>query len=258
MAKVLITEQYLTDIADAIRQKKASEDTYNPSEMADAIESIQTAEPATLITKSITENGTYSALDDDADGYSSVTVDVPTSSGVVEPFDTYEFNIPADINYKDETGTSLRKLATLTYHQATLDKLAEYANISSTDYPFAKTGYARVLFRVEPKNKSQITADSTYKKAIRKDTICYAKVNTNNKVSRSSPYLRARWSMATNGTLAYAGSFNTTNDTTSFDVTIASESTAFVVQTQLTGTTDQMMSAGDYVVKLYDVTWSVM
>lgn len=81
MAKVLITEQYLTDIADAIREKKESEETYNPSEMADAIESIQTGEPATLITKSITENGTYSASSDNADGYSSVTVNVQGSGG---------------------------------------------------------------------------------------------------------------------------------------------------------------------------------
>ena len=35
---------------------------------------------ATLITKSITANGTYSAEDDDADGYSSVTVNVPSSA----------------------------------------------------------------------------------------------------------------------------------------------------------------------------------
>lgn len=116
MAKVLITEQYLTDIADAIRQKKASEDTYNPSEMADAIESIQTgitptgtkqvsitangtttedvtnyanaeitvnvpSGSATLVTKSITENGTYNASSDSADGYSSVTVNVQGSGG---------------------------------------------------------------------------------------------------------------------------------------------------------------------------------
>lgn len=36
---------------------------------------------ATLITKSITANGTYSASDDSADGYSSVTVNVPTPAG---------------------------------------------------------------------------------------------------------------------------------------------------------------------------------
>ena len=36
---------------------------------------------ATLITKTITENGTYSASSDSADGYSQVTVNVPTSAG---------------------------------------------------------------------------------------------------------------------------------------------------------------------------------
>ena len=35
---------------------------------------------ATLITKNITANGTYSASDDDADGYSEVTVNVPSSA----------------------------------------------------------------------------------------------------------------------------------------------------------------------------------
>ncbi len=35
---------------------------------------------ATLITKSITANGTYSASDDSADGYSKVTVNVPSSA----------------------------------------------------------------------------------------------------------------------------------------------------------------------------------
>ena len=37
---------------------------------------------ATLITKTITENGTYDAEDDDADGYSSVTVNVPQPSSM--------------------------------------------------------------------------------------------------------------------------------------------------------------------------------
>lgn len=40
MTKVLVTESYLEDIADAIREKKSTLDTYKPSEMADAISSI--------------------------------------------------------------------------------------------------------------------------------------------------------------------------------------------------------------------------
>lgn len=37
----------------------------------------------TLVTKQITENGTYTAADDNADGYSEVTVDVPDQSKAV-------------------------------------------------------------------------------------------------------------------------------------------------------------------------------
>ena len=38
--KVIITESYLHDIGDAIRGKLKTEDTYEPSEMASAIDSI--------------------------------------------------------------------------------------------------------------------------------------------------------------------------------------------------------------------------
>ena len=41
MAKVLINETSLSGIADAIRAKNGSSDTYKPSEMAAAIEAIE-------------------------------------------------------------------------------------------------------------------------------------------------------------------------------------------------------------------------
>lgn len=40
MAKVIVTEQYLSDIADAIRAKLGVSDTYTPAQMGPAIESI--------------------------------------------------------------------------------------------------------------------------------------------------------------------------------------------------------------------------
>lgn len=40
MSKVLVTETYLEDIADAIRSKNGSTDTYTPAEMASAISDI--------------------------------------------------------------------------------------------------------------------------------------------------------------------------------------------------------------------------
>lgn len=45
MAKVLVTQSYLTDIADAIRAKKNTNDTYTPDQMAGAITSITGGAP---------------------------------------------------------------------------------------------------------------------------------------------------------------------------------------------------------------------
>lgn len=79
MSKKLYEESNIAAIATAIRSKNGSQDTYTTAEMADAIDNIETG--GILVTKSITENGTYNALlDDAADGYSQVTVNVPSSS----------------------------------------------------------------------------------------------------------------------------------------------------------------------------------
>jgi len=43
MANVLVEEQYLQDIADAIRLKNGTQNTYTPVRMATAIESITTS-----------------------------------------------------------------------------------------------------------------------------------------------------------------------------------------------------------------------
>ena len=74
MARVLITEDYLTDIGDAIREKLDVETTYKVSEMADAIESIE-GYPEPTGTKSITANGTGIDVKD----YASADVNVPNS-----------------------------------------------------------------------------------------------------------------------------------------------------------------------------------
>lgn len=69
MSKVLITEQYLTDIADAIREKLGVQTQYKPSEMAAAILSIPVAPIDKLelagesalnsYTHTFSESGTY-------------------------------------------------------------------------------------------------------------------------------------------------------------------------------------------------------
>lgn len=69
--------------------------------LADGSAATGTASGATLVTKSITANGTYSAEDDDADGYSEVTVNVSGGGGGGGGVD------PKDVNFIDYDGTVL-------------------------------------------------------------------------------------------------------------------------------------------------------
>ena len=83
MAKVLVNESSLTGIADAIRGKNGSTDTYKPSEMAAAITAISGGGEPVIEALSVTSNGTYTAPDG-VDGYSPVTVNVPQEGGPPE------------------------------------------------------------------------------------------------------------------------------------------------------------------------------
>ena len=68
----------LTSVANAIRTKGGTSGQLAfPSGFVSAIGDIPTGSDPTLITKTIAENGTYDAEDDNADGYSSVTVNIP-------------------------------------------------------------------------------------------------------------------------------------------------------------------------------------
>jgi len=73
LGNVLVPEDSLRAIADAIRAQNGSEDTYTPAEMAEAVAAIAPV----LLEKVFTENGIYSAASEGANGYSEVTVDVP-------------------------------------------------------------------------------------------------------------------------------------------------------------------------------------
>lgn len=75
MTKVLVSSGSLEGIADAIRAKNGSGSTYKPGQMAAAIAAL----PTTLVSKTITSNGSYNPASDSADGYSAVTVNVPNS-----------------------------------------------------------------------------------------------------------------------------------------------------------------------------------
>lgn len=78
--KALITESYLYDIANAIRAKNGRpRETYTPAEMSVAIRAIPA--DATLVHKTIMQDGVYNPADDNADGYSEVTVNVSGGGG---------------------------------------------------------------------------------------------------------------------------------------------------------------------------------
>lgn len=114
----------LTSVANAIRTKGGTSASLTfPSDFVSAINAISGGVGSTLIAKSITANGTYNATDDSADGYSSVTVNVPTGgggltfeSGTYEPsantsgekilFANTHSEAPAFIMMVDATGTA--------------------------------------------------------------------------------------------------------------------------------------------------------
>lgn len=81
MAEYKVTDTELESIADAIRTKGGTSASLEfPTEFISAIAALPTT--ATLITKTVTANGTYNASSDSADGYSSVTVAIPSYDAV--------------------------------------------------------------------------------------------------------------------------------------------------------------------------------
>lgn len=74
MANVLVERSYLEDIADSIRGKLGVADTYKPSEMSDAIDSISGGGITPTGTINISANGTH-----DVTQYASAAVAVPNS-----------------------------------------------------------------------------------------------------------------------------------------------------------------------------------
>lgn len=137
MSKVMVTESYLDDIADAIRSKKGTQDTYTPAEMAEAIESISGGGITPTGTINITSNGTV-----DVTNYASASVAVPNPS----------------------TGT---KQISITSNGTTTEDVTQYANAQITanvpnSYSAVDEGKVVSNGALVAQTSDTVTANDTY------------------------------------------------------------------------------------------------
>lgn len=110
MSKVLVTEGHLEAIADAIRAKNGSYDTYSPGEMAAAIRAIPTSGIIPAGTVNISENGTV-----DVTQYASAAVNVQpalqaktvTQNGTVTPDSGYDGLSSVVVNVQGGGGSAI-------------------------------------------------------------------------------------------------------------------------------------------------------
>lgn len=87
MAIITTNNQHYSDIADAIRGKNGTQNTYLPSQMATAITNIPSGGSTITVEQlNVTSNNTYTAPSGKA--YSPVVVNVPVPSGYVDVSDT--------------------------------------------------------------------------------------------------------------------------------------------------------------------------
>lgn len=125
MAHYVIQDTTLTNIADAIREKNGSEDSYKPSEMAAAIEAIETS------------GGGSSALADiyyNCETGSSLSYNRQFFEFDVSNANTFSFTYDYDTSSRSDTVTKFTFIAQLGYKvQKTSNKIAPRAETVAVD-----------------------------------------------------------------------------------------------------------------------------
>lgn len=111
-------------------------------EYADFVDSISSGGSATLITKSITANGIYNASSDSADGYSQVTVNVPTGitpTGTLSITDNGTYDVTnyasANVNVSGGISTIDVNAEKLKFSRSSFTTIPSYLDFSNvTDF----------------------------------------------------------------------------------------------------------------------------
>lgn len=162
MGNVLINEQALTDIADAIRGKNGSTDTYTPAQMSFAISAIDTSGDYSFEFK----NGAY-LFYADWDGFldlfhNKITLtDIDNAKYMFHK--TFTTNFPNEINFK--VGNYSPSLESMFYmnHKATeLPKLNNLNKVSSTKQTFHACNNLKQLPEGFKNLKYSISSSSDY------------------------------------------------------------------------------------------------
>lgn len=132
MAKVLVSESNLTNIANAIRSKNGSSNTYTPAQMASAIQAIPTGGgSSTLWNINITQSAHQTisvATSFSKSGTSSYTIgssDTPTVVATVTPDTGYV----AGAASVQQSGTTFNVSASAATPESTTDIVKNYSNV---------------------------------------------------------------------------------------------------------------------------------
>ncbi len=150
---------------------------------------------AVLIDKTITENGTYRAADDSADGYKTVAADVPIPTlAALAATENGTYNAPTGTAYNVVT-VAIQKKETVTWHQDSEAVRSYLAEVDYSGVPYTETEISNYLpsspMPITNTKPAGITVDGvTFYNEVPNDLTPFA---TPNKAGTLMPLDQVRW-----------------------------------------------------------------